>query len=170
MTPAGMLAVVAAYFAILFAVARRTSRNAGNEAFFIGNRSSHWMLVAFGMIGTSLSGVTFVSVPGAVGSDGFTYFQIVLGQLAGYLVVAFVLLPVYYRGNVTSIYGFLEQRLGAGAHRTGAAFFILSRTLGATARLYLVVALLQAMILDGLGVPFWATSAGVLALIVAYTY
>lgn len=165
-----MLAVVAAYFAILLAVARRTSRNAGNEAFFIGNRSSHWMLVAFGMIGTSLSGVTFVSVPGAVGADGFTYFQIVLGQLAGYLVVAFVLLPVYYRGHVTSIYGFLEERLGAGAHRTGAAFFILSRTLGATARLYLVVNLLQAMILDGLGVPFWVTAAGVLALIVAYTY
>jgi Na+/proline symporter len=165
-----MLAVVAAYFAILFWVARRTSRNAGNDAFFIGNRSSHWMLVAFGMIGTSLSGVTFVSVPGAVGADGFTYFQIVLGQLAGYLVVATVLLPAYYRGGVVSIYHFLEERLGTGAHRTGAAFFIVSRTLGATARLYLVVNLLQEMILDGLGLPFWVTALVVLALIVAYTF
>jgi Na+/proline symporter len=170
MSPAMMLAVVAAYFALLFTVARRTSRNATNDSFFIGNRASHWMLVAFGMVGTSLSGVTFVSVPGAVGRDGFTYFQIVLGHFLGYLVIAWVLLPIYYRDNVTSIYHYLETRLGKGAHRTGASFFILSRTLGATARLYLVVNILQEAILDAMGVPFWVTALVILAMIVAYTY
>jgi Na+/proline symporter len=170
MAPGLMLAVVAAYFALLLAVAWRTSRHATNDSFFIGNRSSHWLLVAFGMVGTSLSGVTFVSVPGAVGRDGFTYFQIVLGHFFGYLVIAYGLLPAYYRANVTSIYHLLETRLGRGAHKTGAGFFILSRTLGATARLYLVVNLLQLAILDALGVPFWATAVVIIALIVAYTY
>ena len=103
MTPVLMLAVVLGYFALLMAVAWRTSRGADDESFFIGNRSSHWALVAFGMVGTSLSGVTFVSVPGAVGRDGFAYYQIILGHLAGYLVIAFVLLPLYYRDRVTSI-------------------------------------------------------------------
>ncbi len=165
-----MLAVVFGYFALLMAVAWRTSRGADSESFFIGNRSSRWGLVAFGMIGTSLSGVTFVSVPGAVGREGFAYFQLVLGLFAGYLVIAFVLLPVYYRGNVTSIYDFLEERLGPASHRTGAALFILSRTLGATARLYLVVNILQEAVLDGIGVPFWLTAAVFVAMIVAYTY
>jgi hypothetical protein len=112
------------------AVAWRTSRGADSESFFIGNRSSRWYLVAFGMIGTSLSGVTFVSVPGAVGREGFAYFQLVLGLFVGYLVIAYVLLPIYYRAHVTSIYDFLEERLGPVSHRTGALFFILSRTLG----------------------------------------
>ena len=170
MSPAVLLAVVAAYFVVLFAVARGTSRNADNESFFIGNRGSHWMLVAFGMIGTSLSGVTFISVPGAVGATGFTYFQIILGHLVGYLVVAFVLLPIYYRGHVTSIYHYLGERLGPLSHRTGAGFFILSRTLGATARLYLVVAILQMALLEGYGIPFWVTATVTVALILAYTY
>ncbi len=170
MTPGVMLAVVAAYFGLLYAVAWRTSRHATNDTFFIGNRSSHWGLVAFGMVGTTLSGVTFVSVPGSVGTGGFTYFQIILGHFAGYLVIAFVLLPLYYRDGVTSIYHFLETRLGRGAHRTGASFFILSRTLGATARLYLVVNVLQGAILDAMGVPFWLTSVVILAMILAYTY
>ncbi|MBL0143445.1 MAG: sodium:solute symporter [Betaproteobacteria bacterium] len=170
MSPGVMLAVLAAYFAVLFAVAWRTSRDATNDGFFIGNKSSHWLLVAFGMVGTSLSGVTFVSVPGAVGRDGFTYFQIVLGYFAGYLVIAYVLLPIYYRDNVTSIYHFLETRLGRGAHKTGAGFFILSRTLGATARLYLVANILQEAILDGIGVPYWLTALVILAMILAYTY
>jgi Na+/proline symporter len=165
-----MLAVVAGYFALLLAVAWRTSRGANSESFFIGNRSSRWYLVAFGMIGTSLSGVTFVSVPGAVGREGFAYFQLVLGLFAGYLVIAYVLLPIYYRNHVTSIYDFLEERLGPISHRTGALFFILSRTLGATARLYLVVNILQEAILDGIGVPFWLTAAVFVAMIVAYTY
>ena len=110
MSPAILLGVVAAYFLLLFGVAWKTSRHADNDAFFIGNRGSHWMLVAFGMVGTSLSGVTFISVPGAVGATGFTYFQIILGHLAGYLVVAFVLLPIYYRTRVISIYDYLGER------------------------------------------------------------
>lgn len=170
MTPALMLAVVLGYFALLMAVAWRTSRGADNESFFIGNRSSNWALVAFGMVGTSLSGVTFVSVPGAVGSEAFAYFQLVLGLMAGYLVIAYVLLPIYYRHRVTTIYDYLDARLGPGAHRTGAGLFVVSRTLGATARLYLVVNILQLAFLDALGIPFWLTSAVVVAMIVAYTY
>jgi Na+/proline symporter len=170
MTPAVMLAVVGAYFAILLAVAWRTSRHATNDSFFIGNRSSHWLAVALGMVGTSLSGVTFVSVPGSVGREGFTYFQIVLGHFIGYMVIGWVLLPIYYRGHVTSIYDYLGTRLGPAAHRTGSAFFILSRTLGASARLFLVVNILQVAILDGVGVPFAASAAVILALILAYTY
>jgi Na+/proline symporter len=170
MTHPYLLAAVLAYFALVFWVAHRTGRNATNEGFFVGNRSSPWPVVAFGMIGTTLSGVTFVSVPGSVGREGFTYFQVVLGNFAGFLATAFVLLPLYYRERVTSIYHVLEIRLGAGAHRTGAAFFLLSRTLGATARLYLVVNVLQAMLLDSYGVPFAITSLAVVALIVAYTF
>ena len=128
------------------------------------------MLVAFGMVGTSISGVTFISVPGAVGTTAFTYFQIVLGQSLGYFVIAFVLLPLYYRLNVTSIYHFLDVRLGRHAYKTGAAFFILSRTLGATARLYLVVKILQDAILDGLQVPFWLTALVIIVMILLYTY
>ena len=165
-----MLAAVLAYFGLVFWVAHRTGRNATNDGFFVGNRSSPWPVVAFGMIGTTLSGVTFVSVPGSVGRDGFTYFQVALGNFAGFLVTAFVLLPLYYRERVTSIYEVLETRLGRGAHRTGAAFFLLSRTLGATARLYLVVAVLQAMLLDAYGVPFALTALVIVALIVAYTF
>jgi Na+/proline symporter len=128
------------------------------------------MLVAFGMIGTSLSGVTFVSVPGGVGSGNFFYFQIVLGYLLGYMVIAFVLLPLYYRLNLTSIYTYLEQRFGMNAHRAGAFFFILSRTVGATARLYLVISILQMFIFNKLGIPFVATSFVILLLILLYTF
>lgn len=170
MSPAVLLAVVGAYFLLLFAVAWWTSRNADNDSFFIGNRNSHWMLVSFGMVGTTLSGVTFVSVPGAVGVTGFTYFQIILGNLFGFIVIAYVLLPLYYRTGVTSIYHYLGERLGPRSHRTGASFFILSRTLGATARLYLVVHILQSALLDGYGIPFWLTSLVIVALILAYTY
>ncbi len=139
MSPALLFSFVIGYFVILLIVANRTSRNSNNESFFIGNRSSNWMLVAFGMIGTSLSGVTFVSVPGAVGREAFAYFQITIGYLIGYSIIAFVLLPVYYRLNVTSIYNYLSSRFGFSSYKTGSAFFLLSRTLGATARLYLVV-------------------------------
>lgn len=128
------------------------------------------MLVAFGMIGTSLSGVTFVSVPGAVGKESFAYFQITLGYLIGYLVIAYVLLPLYYKMNLTSIYNYLSSRLGFKSYKTGASFFILSRTLGATARLYLVVNILQAAILDSFGIPFWATTLIILIMILLYTY
>ncbi|MFN5760452.1 MAG: sodium:solute symporter family transporter, partial [Sphingobacteriales bacterium] len=138
--------------------------------FFIGNKSSNWMVVAFGMIGTSLSGVTFVSVPGAVGETGFTYFQIVAGYLIGYVIIAMVLLPLYYKLNLTSIYNYLSTRLGFRSYKTGASFFILSRTLGATARLYLVVKILQDAILTSFGVPFWVTTLIILFMILIYTY
>ena len=170
MSPALLFCFVIGYFALLLGVAWVTSRNANNESFFIGNRKSNWVLVAFGMVGTSLSGVTFISVPGAVGFTAFTYFQIALGQLLGYFVIAFVLLPVYYRLNLTSIYHYLDTRLGPRAYKTGAGFFVLSRTLGATARLYLVVNILQDAILDGLNVPFWLTALVLLVMILLYTY
>lgn len=170
MTAGLLLAFVLAYFALLLLVAWRTSRKATNDSFFIGNRSSAWGLVAFGMIGTSLSGVTFISVPGAVGTTAFGYLQIVLGQVIGYLVVAFVLLPLYYRLRLTSIYGYLAQRLGPTSYRTGAGFFIVSRTLGATARLYLVVKILQDSILTSFGVPFWVTAAVILVMVLLYTF
>lgn len=161
---------VIGYFLILLGVAWYTSRKSDNDSFFIGNRSSNWMLVAFGMIGTSLSGVTFVSVPGGVGTGNFFYFQVVLGYLLGYLVIAFVLLPLYYKMNLTSIYTYLEQRFGIQAHKAGAFFFILSRTIGATARLYLVIIVLQLFILDKLGIPFVATALVILVMILLYTF
>ncbi len=120
-----LLGVVLGYFAVLLLVAWSTSRHASNETFFIGNKSSNWMLVAFGMVGTSLSGVTFISVPGAVGRDGFAYFQLVLGNLLGFWLVAFVLLPLYYRHQLTSIYHYLGKRLGVSAYKTGATFLAL---------------------------------------------
>lgn len=153
-----------------------TGRNANNESFFIGNKNSNWMLVAFGMIGTSLSGVTFVSVPGGVGDfagnsfKGFAYMQVAIGYLLGYATIAFVLLPLYYRLNLTSIYHYLEQRFGVVAYKTGALFFIISRTVGATARLYLVINVLQFFILDKMGVPFVVTAAIILLMILLYTF
>ena len=170
MSPTLLFCFVIAYFALLLGVAWFTSRNTDNESFFIGNRKSNWMLVAFGMVGTSLSGVTFISVPGAVGANAFTYFQIVIGQLLGYFVIAFVLLPVYYRLKLTSIYHYLDTRMGPHAYKTGAGFFVLSRTLGATARLYLVVKILQDAILDQMLVPFWLTALVIIVMIVLYTY
>ena len=170
MSPYILLSFVAGYFLLLLAVAKYTGRNANNESFFIGNRNSNWMLVAFGMIGTSLSGVTFVSVPGGVGKESFAYFQIVIGYLIGYIIIAYVLLPLYYRLNLTSIYNYLRGRLGIASYKTGASFFILSRVLGATARLYLVVKILQDAILADLGVPFWVTTLIILLMILVYTY
>ncbi|MCA6497523.1 MAG: sodium:solute symporter, partial [Chitinophagaceae bacterium] len=159
MSPILLFSFVIGYFLLLLAVAWYTGRNSTNESFFIGNKNSNWMLVAFGMIGTSLSGVTFVSVPGAVGDlaggsfKGFAYLQVALGYLLGYTVIAFILLPLYYRLNLTSIYHYLMQRFGNTAYKTGALFFIISRTVGATARLYLVINVLQFFILDQMGVP-----------------
>ncbi|MBC7722183.1 MAG: sodium:solute symporter [Pedobacter sp.] len=170
MSPIMLFGFVIAYFIVLLCVAWYTGRNSNNESFFIGNRNSNWMLVAFGMIGTSLSGVTFVSVPGAVVKESFAYFQIALGYVIGYAVIAFVLLPLYYRLNLTSIYNFLSTRLGFKSYKTGASFFILSRTLGATARLYLVVKILQDAILESFGVPFWLTTLIILIMILLYTF
>ncbi len=165
-----LFSFVIGYFLVLLVVAYFTSKNSNNDSFFIGNRNSNWMLVAFGMIGTSLSGVTFVSVPGTVGSTGFAYFQVVLGNFIGYMVIAFILLPLYYKLNLTSIYNYLRQRLGIVSYKTGALFFIISRTLGATARLYLVINVLQIFILKDMGVPFWVTTFVILLMILLYTF
>lgn len=169
-----LLIIIFIYFGILLYVAWRTGKGSNNDSFFIGNRNSNWMLVAFGMIGTSLSGVTFVSVPGAVGKtpnpDQFHYLQITIGYLIGYLVIAYVLLPLYYRLKLTSIYGYLQHRFGHTSYKTGASIFIVSRLVGSTARLYLVVNILQFIILDRLGIPFWVTTLMIIIMIILYTY
>src|ERR1051326_6785616 len=170
MSPGLLFSFVIGYFILLLIVAWYTSRNANNESFFIGNRNSNWMLVAFGMIGTSLSGVTFVSVPGTVGGAGFAYYQVVLGYFLGYFVIAFVLLPLFYRMNLTSIYNYLEHRFGMVSYKTGALFFILSRILGATARLYLVINVLQIFILKDMNIPFAVTTFVILLMILLYTF
>lgn len=170
MSPILLLFIIIAYFGLLLWVAYRTGKNSDNDSFFIGNRKSNWMLVAFGMIGTSLSGVTFVSVPGFVGKDNFGYLQITIGYLIGYIIIAYVLLPLYYRLKLTSIYGYLQQRMGRLSYKSGAWIFIVSRLVGATARLYLVVNILQMTILDSLGVPFIVTTLVILAMIILYTY
>ena len=165
-----LFSFVIGYFLLLLVVAYYTSRNSNNESFFIGNKNSNWMLVAFGMIGTSLSGVTFVSVPGTVGGSGFAYFQVVIGYLIGYMIIAFVLLPLYYRLNLTSIYNYLQHRFGMVSYKTGALFFIISRTLGATARLFLVINVIQLFILEKMGVPFALTTFVILLMILLYTF
>jgi Na+/proline symporter len=165
-----LLAFVLGYFVLLLIVAYYTSRNSNNDSFFIGNKNSNWLLVAFGMIGTSLSGVTFVSVPGTVGTQAFSYFQVVIGYFIGYFVIAFVLLPLYYRLNLTSIYNYLQQRFGMTSYKTGALFFIVSRTLGATARLYLVINVLQIFILKDLNISFALGTFVILLMILLYTF
>lgn len=176
MSPFLLFSFVIGYFLLLLVVAYFTSKNSNNDSFFIGNRKSNWMLVAFGMIGTSLSGVTFVSVPGTVGDfageafKGFGYFQVVIGYFLGYFVIAYVLLPLYYRLNLTSIYNYLEERFGFYSYKTGSLFFILSRTIGATARLYLVINVLQIFILDRMGISFTVTTFIILIMILLYTF
>lgn len=170
MDPAILLFIILLYFSVLLGIAFYTSRHSTNESFFIGNRNSKWGLVAFGMIGTSLSGMTFISVPGTVGRAGFDYFQVVIGYWLGYFVVAFILLPLYYKLKLTSIYTYLEGRLGATSYKTGALFFILSRTLGATLRLYLVIKVMEKFVLQEMGVPFELTAIIILALILLYTF
>lgn len=164
-----IMGTVLAYFGLLLLISFFTGKKSDNEAFFRGNRQSPWYLVAFGMIGASLSGVTFVSVPGMVRTAGFTYLQTCLGFFFGYLAVAYVLLPLYYRLNLTSIYTFLGERLGKTSYRTGASFFLLSKLLGASARLYLVCVILQQYLFEQMHIPFVGTVAGVLFLIWLYT-
>jgi len=164
-----LIAIILAYFALLLGIAFYTSRNSNNESFFIGNRKSNWMLVSFGMIGTSLSGMTFISVPGKVGGSGFEYFQLAIGFWLGYFVVAYVLLPLYYKMQLTSIYTYLDNRLGTGAYKTGSMFFILSRTMGATLRLYLVIKVLEQFVLKEIGISFEWTAVLIMVLILLYT-
>lgn len=172
MSDTWILAIIVGYFVVLFLISLWTSRKADEGTFFRGNRASPWYLVAFGMVGASLSGVTFISVPGWVGTQQFAYMQMVMGYLVGYVVIAFVLMPLYYRLNLTSIYKYLDTRFGRASYLTGASFFLLSRILGASFRLYLVALVLDGFILgEGhLGIPFWATVAISIALIWIYTY
>ncbi len=170
MSPTLILLCVIAYSAMLFYVVWRSSRNADNESYFIGNKSSKWYLVAYGMIGASLSGVTFMSVPGIVGATNFSYMVLVFGYFFGYATIALVLLPLYYKMNLTSIYTYLENRFGFWSYKTGAFFFILSRTIGAAFRLYIVVNVLQLFVFDAWGVPFWLTVFSFIILILLYTY
>src|SRR5690606_191446 len=178
MSATWILVIILSYFILLLGVAFYTSRNSNNDSFFIGNRKSNWMLVAFGMIGTSLSGVTFISVPGTVGKmtsgaypyGAFEYYMLVVGFFIGYFIVAGVLLPLYYRMNLTSIYTYLGKRFNVEAHKIGSIFFIISRGIGATARLYLVVNVLQIFLLEQMGVPFWLTAAVLLLMVLLYTF
>lgn len=173
-----LLIFVFVYFIGLLVISYFTSRNSDNQSFFIGNKKSKWWLVAFGMIGTSLSGVTFISVPGTVGKitagqypfGGFEYYMMVIGFFIGYFIVAAILLPLYYRMNLTSIYTYLGKRFNTEAHKIGSLFFIISRAIGATARLYLVVNVLQIFLLEALGVPFWLTALVILVMVLLYTF
>ncbi len=170
MTPVLVATIMALYFAVLIGISLITSKGADTTTFFTANRKSPWYLVAFGMIGASLSGVTFISVPGNVGKIGFGYFQIVLGYLVGYWVIMFVLMPLYYRLNLISIYTYLEQRFDQYAYKTGAFFFLVSRTIGSSLRLYLAATVLQLFLFDAWGVPFAFTVATTIVLIWLYTF
>ncbi len=169
-TPGLAFSVLASYFVLLIFISYFTSRNSNNVTFFTANKQSPWFVVAFGMIGASLSGVTFISVPGAVGGQGWMYFQMVLGYLLGYLVIGKVLLPLYYRLELISIYTYLEQRFGTGAYKIGAAFFLISRAIGAAFRLFLVAMVLQMALFDAWGLPFWLAVLISIGLIFLYTF
>lgn len=170
MNPTLIISIISGYFLLLIIIARITSKGADSVTFFTANKQSPWYLVAFGMIGASLSGVTFISVPGEVGNSFFSYFQVVLGYLVGYFVIATVLMPLYYRLNLVSIYGYLEQRFGFWSYKTGSFFFLLSRTIGASFRLFLVAGVLQIAIFDSLGIPFWVSVLITILLIWVYTF
>ena len=164
-----IILTILSYFAVLLLVSRLTAKQSTNDTFYRGNRQSPWYLVAFGMIGASISGVTFVSVPGMVNTIGMTYLQTCLGFVLGYVAVAFVLLPIYYRLNLTTIYSYLQQRLGTRSYKTGAWFFLLSKMSGAAVKFYVVCMILQRFVLDALGIPFVLTVLVLVALIWLYT-
>lgn len=170
MSPTFVLCIIAAYFILLIGISLLTAGKSDSEAFFTGNRQSPWYLVAFGMIGASLSGVTFVSLPGWVGTSQFSYMQVVLGYLVGYTVIATVLMPLYYRMNLISIYEYLEDRFGFWSYKTGSAFFLLSRTVGAAFRLFLVAGVLQFVLFDKWNIPFGVTVLVTILLIWIYTF
>lgn len=162
--------VLVCFFGMVFGISYLTSKNATNETFFTGNRRSPWYVVAFAMIGTTISGVTFISVPGEVGHSGWTYLQFLLGNFVGYWVVALVLIPLYYKLNLVSIYTYLDQRFGVRSYKTGSFFFLVSRTIGAAFRMYLVAGVLQLAFFDALGIPFVVTVAIAIFMIWAYTH
>jgi len=169
MSPILILGIFLIYTFLLFAVTWFTARRADSQSFFIGNKASPWFVVAYGMIGASLSGVTFMSVPGWVKDTQFSYMVVVLGYLFGYFVIALVLLPLYYRLQLTSIYSYLDQRFGFWSYKTGAGFFIISRTLGASLRMFLVINVLQIFVFDAWNVPFWINVLIFIILIILYT-
>lgn len=170
MTPALVITIIAVYFSVLILISYLTSKGADTNTFFTANRQSPWYLVAFGMIGASLSGVTFISVPGNVGKIGFGYFQVVLGYLLGYWVIIGVLMPLYYRLNLVSIYTYFEQRFDFWSYKTGAFFFLISRTIGSSLRLYLAATVLQLFLFDAWNIPFFVTVATTITLIWIYTF
>ncbi len=170
MTPATIIITILAYFTVILLISWFTSRRADNAAFFSGNRKQPWPVVAFAMIGSAMSGVTFVSVPGMVATSGFGYMQMALGFIAGQVVIAFVLVPLFYKMNLVSIYGYLESRFGMSSYRTGAWFFFISKMLGTSVRLYLVCIALQLMVFGPLGLPFALNVAVSILILLAYTY
>ena len=170
MSPTLILSIIAIYFLFLILISYFTGKSDSNDAFFLGNKQSPWYIVSFGMIGATLSGVTFISVPGWVADSQFSYMQMILGMTAGYIVIANVLMPIYYRMNLTSIYAYLGDRFGESTHQTGAFFFLLSRTIGASFRLYLVANVMQIAIFDAWNVPFWLTVSLTIILIWIYTF
>ncbi|PWG06377.1 sodium:solute symporter [Polaribacter aquimarinus] len=170
MQPLHIILLIVAYFSVLIFISYITGKSADNKTFFKANNSSPWYLVAFGMIGASLSGVTFISVPGWVEAQSMSYFQMVLGYVIGYAVIGLVLLPLYYKLNLTSIYTYLEDRFGRYSYKTGASFFLLSRTIGAAFRLFLVANVLQVILFDAYGIPFWVTVSITILLIWLYTF
>ena len=170
MSPIIILLVISFYFLMLVGISWYTSRNADQKSYYIGNKSSIWWLVALGMISDSLSGVTFISVPGNVLGDKFSYMQVVFGYVIGNFITAYILLPLYYRLNLTSIYSYLGQRFGEVSQKTGSFYFLLSRTLGAAARLYLAAGVLQTFLFEPFGIPFYASVCIIIGLILIYTY
>ena len=179
MNPILVLTIIAGYFLILVVISYFTSRNSTNETFFTGNRQSPWFVVAFGMIGASLSGVTFISIPGEVGAfisqsepqyKAFSYFQIVIGYLLGYFIIANILMPMYYRLKLVSIYTYLKKRFGPKTYKTGSLFFLLSQIMGASLRLFLVAGVLQIAFFDKFGIPFIVTVTITILLIWIYTF
>ena len=170
MTTTVILTTIFSYFLLLILVSFFTGKSDSNDSFFLGDKKSPWYIVAFGMIGASLSGVTFISVPGWVEASQFSYMQMVFGYLAGYLVIATVLMPLYYRLNLTSIYTYLKDRFGNSSYKTAASFFLLSRVIGASFRLYLVANVLQLFVCDSLDIPFWQTVLITILLIWVYTF
>lgn len=170
MSPLFVIVLIVAYFAILIGVSLLTGKEETNKTFFTGNRDAKWYIIAFGMIGTSISGITFISVPGAVGTGNFSYMQVVLGYLLGYMIVAYVLLPLYYRLNLTSIYQYLEQRFGSVTYKTGAIFFLVSRLIGSALRLGVVSIVLNQLVFAPLHIPFWVSVLTTVGLIYLYTF
>ncbi len=170
MTPLSVIITIAAYFAILFTVSYIAGRKADNAGFFVGNRKSSWYVVAFAMVGSAISGVTYVSVPGMVAASSFGYLQMVLGFIAGQLIIAYLLVPLFYKMNLVSIYEYLENRFGMSSYRTGAWFFFISKMLGAAVRLFLVCLTLQLLVFEPFGLPFLLNVAITVALVWLYTF